>query len=361
MTGLLDYIVTYSTAIEAFLVVLGALVAGFLAKFFLNKAARQAEKTKNHWDDAVVQAGRRPISWGIWIVGITFAAEIAGGDSPAEIFGYLSDVRNVAIVWLLALFAMNFIRLIERSLIEKNSSRSDASLDIATIAALGKLLRASVAITGVLLVLQSLGVSVAGVLAFGGIGGIAIGFAAKDLLANFFGALMIFLDRPFSIGDWIRSPDREIEGVVEDIGWRSTKIRTFDKRPLFIPNSAFASLTVENASKMQNRRIFETIGLRYDDIDRVKLVIDKCRLMLAEHPEIDDQEILMVNFVSFAPSSLDFFVYAHTRTIDWESYHLVKEDILMKIAEIIKENGAQIAFPTQSLEITQMPGLRSES
>ena len=86
MTGLLDYVVTYSTAIEAFLVVLGALVAGFLAKFFLNKAARQAEKTKNHWDDAVVQAGRKPISWGIWIVGITFAAEIAGGDSPAEIF-----------------------------------------------------------------------------------------------------------------------------------------------------------------------------------------------------------------------------------------------------------------------------------
>ena len=241
-------------------------------------------------------------------------------------------------------------------MIEKNSARSDASLDIATIAALGKLLRASVAITGVLLVLQSLGVSVAGVLAFGGIGGIAIGFAAKDLLANFFGALMIFLDRPFSIGDWIRSPDREIEGVVEDIGWRSTKIRTFDKRPLFIPNSAFASLTVENASKMQNRRIFETIGLRYDDIDKVKLVIDQCRLMLSEHPEIDDQEILMVNFVSFAPSSLDFFVYAYTRTIDWESYHLVKEDVLMKIAEIIKENGAQIAFPTQSLEITQMPG-----
>ena len=111
---------------------------------------------------------------------------------------------------------------------------------------------------------------------------------------------------------------------------------------------------------MQNRRIFETIGLRYDDIDKVKLVIDQCRLMLSEHPEIDDQEILMVNFVSFAPSSLDFFVYAYTRTIDWESYHLVKEDVLMKIAEIIKENGAQIAFPTQSLEITQMPGLRSE-
>jgi len=82
-------------------------------------------------------------------------------------------------------------------------------------------------------------------------------------------------------------------------------------------------------------------------------------LMLAEHPEIDDQEILMVNFVSFAPSSLDFFVYAHTRTIEWESYHSVKEDILMNIAQIIKEHGAQIAFPTQSLEIAQMPGLRS--
>ena len=90
--------------------------------------------------------------------------------------------------------------------------------------------------------MQTLGFSVSGVMAFGGIGGIAIGFAAKDLLANFFGALTIYLDRPFSEGDWIRSPDREIEGIVENIGWRLTVIRSFDKRPIYVPNSVFASI-----------------------------------------------------------------------------------------------------------------------
>jgi MscS family membrane protein len=127
------------------------------------------------------------------------------------------------------------------------------------------LLRVSVIITAILVALQSLGFNISAVLAFGGIGGIAVGFAAKDLLANFFGGLMIYLDRPFSVGDWIRSPDRSIEGTVEKIGWRLTSIRTFDKRPLYIPNSMFANISVENPSRMTHRRIYETIGVRYED------------------------------------------------------------------------------------------------
>ena len=103
--------------------------------------------------------------------------------------------------------------------------------------------------------------------------GIAVGFAAKDLLANFFGGLMVYLDRPFAIGDWIRSPDREIEGTVEEIGWRVTCIRTFDKRPIYVPNSVFTQVTVENPSRMLNRRIYETIGVRYDDAAKVRDII----------------------------------------------------------------------------------------
>ena len=120
-----------------------------------------------------------------------------------------------------------------------------------------------------LMVLQSLGVSVSGLLAFGGIGGIAVGFAAKDMLANFLGGLSIYLDRPFAVGDWIRSPDRSIEGTVEDIGLRVTRIRTFDQRPLYVPNSTFSSVSLENPSRMTNRRIYETIGVRYEDAGRV--------------------------------------------------------------------------------------------
>jgi MscS family membrane protein len=210
-------------------------------------------------------------------------------------------------------------------------------------------------ITGVLLVLQAFGFSISGVLAFGGIGGIAIGFAARDLLANFFGAMVVFLDRPFSVGDWVRSPDREIEGTVEEIGWRLTRIRTFDKRPLYIPNAIFTSIVVENPSRMLNRRIYETIGIRYDDIGVMQPIVADVKAMLKSHEAIDNEVTLMVNFVEFGPSSLDFFVYCFTKTTVWAEFHEIKQDVLLKIAAIIELYGAEIAFPTQTLHLAAEP------
>lgn len=169
---------------------------------------------------------------------------------------------------------------------------------------MGKLLKAATFITAALVLLQTLGFSVSGVLAFGGIGGIAIGFAARDLLANFFGAIMIYLDRPFSVGDWIRSPDRNIEGTVEDIGWRLTRIRTFDQRPLYVPNAIFANISVENPSRMYNRRINETIGLRYEDIAKVPVIIERVRQYLIDHQDIEtESRTLIVNFNTYGPST----------------------------------------------------------
>jgi MscS family membrane protein len=197
--------------------------------------------------------------------------------------------------------------------------------------------------------LQTFGFSVAGVLAFGGVGGIAIGFAAKDLLANFFGGLMIYLDRPFNVGDWIRSPDKDIEGVVESIGWRLTCIRRFDKRPLYVPNSVFNHIAVENPSRMTHRRIYETIGLRYDDAAQMNEITSAIQHMLETHEAIDQDLIIMVNFDEFASSSLDFFIYAYTKTTDWATYHQVKHDVLLKAYNLIRDRGADVAFPTSTL------------
>ncbi len=199
--------------------------------------------------------------------------------------------------------------------------------------------------------LQTLGYSISGVLAFGGIGGIAIGFAAKDLLANFFGGLMLYLDRPFIVGDWIRSPDRDIEGTIEKIGWRLTLIRTFDKRPLYVPNSMFANISVENPSRMTNRRIYETIGIRYDDFKSTKNIVDDIKKMLLAHPEIDTDKLIMVNFNTFSASSLDFFVYCFTKTTDWATFHEIKQEILLKVGEIIESHQAEIAFPTSTIHL----------
>ncbi len=206
-----------------------------------------------------------------------------------------------------------------------------------------------------------MGVSISAVLAFGGIGGIAIGFAAKDLLANFFGGLMIYLDRPFSVGDWIRSSDRNIEGTVEYIGWRQTRIRTFDKRPLYVPNAIFNNITVENPSRMKNRRIYETIGLRYDDIGNVSTIIQQVKNMLINHPDIDANQTLIVNLNQFSDSSIDFFVYTFTKTTNWVEFHQIKQAVLLEIAEIVAANKAEIAYPTQRLQLEQIEQLGSIS
>ena len=233
-------------------------------------------------------------------------------------------------------------------------------MDPTTIKAVSKLFRAAVVITAILVIMQFLGYSISGLLAFGGIGGIAVGFAAKDLLANFFGGLMIYLDRPFSVGDWVRSPDKEIEGTVEDVGWRLTRIRTFDKRPLYIPNAVFANISVENPSRMTNRRIYESVGIRYDDIACMNPIVDQVTAMLRDHNEVDSDQVIIVNFDKFAPSSLDFFIYAYTNTTDWVKFHEVKQDVLLKVSEIIQANKAEIAFPTSTLHIAP-PGLEATS
>ena len=152
--------------------------------------------------------------------------------------------------------------------------------------------------------MQAFGLSLSGLLTFGGVGGLIVGLAAKDLLSNFFGGMMIYFDRPFKVGDWIRSPDRQIEGTVERIGWRMTIIRTFDKRPLYVPNSVFSNIVVENPSRMLNRRINETFGLRYQDANKLALIVDDVKAMLETHPDIDAKQTLIVNFDKFGPSTL---------------------------------------------------------
>jgi MscS family membrane protein len=224
-------------------------------------------------------------------------------------------------------------------------------MDATTATAIAKLLRASTAITAILTLLQTFNVDISAVLAFGGLGGLAVGMAAKDLIANFFGGLTIYLDKPFKVGDWIRSPDRQIEGTVEYIGWRQTRIRTFDKRPLYIPNATFTQIAVENPSRMTHRRIYETFGLRYQDARVLEKVVNEVRDYLRKHDDLATDQTLIVNVNEFADSSVNFFVYCFTKTTDWVTYHRIKEQVLLDILKIIHKHGADVAFPTRTVQI----------
>lgn len=334
---------------QVFLVVFATVSTNFLLMRGIDVAERLVEKTESLWDDALLEAARIPVRLFIWTIGITFAVDILDNVTETAVFGYLPQVRSVAYIVILSMFMTRFISFAEHNIVDPK--RLSKPMDQTTAKALAKLLRVSVMITALLIILQTLGYSISGVLAFGGVGGIAIGFAAKDLLANFFGGMMIYLDKPFVVGDWVRSPDRQIEGTVEDIGWRLTRIRTFDKRPLYIPNSMFASIVVENPSRMSNRRIFENFGIRYEDGAKMKQICDDVRSMLRQHPDIDQNLTLIVHFNRYGESHLEFMVYAFTCTTEWIPFHAIKEDVLLKIMAIVEQHGAEFAFPTRTLHI----------
>jgi MscS family membrane protein len=338
--------------VQVFIVVFLTVLLNWIQKRLLSRIANKLQRTRTYWDDALFDAVRKPLTFLIWILGLTFAAEIVKSETDAAIFGAIAPIREVGVIVAIGWFLVRFISRAEVNIIDKKKIAGE-EFDQTTADAIAKLLRISVIITSALVAMQTLGYSVSGVLAFGGIGGIAIGFAARDLLANFFGGLMIYMDRPFDVGDWIRSPDQEIEGTVEKIGWRLTTIRTFDKRPLYVPNAIFTSIAVENPSRMSNRRIKETIGIRYDDVAKMEDIIADVKQMLKEHDEIDANQTLIVNFNQFAPSSLDFFIYTFTKTTNWIKFHEVKQDVLLKVIGIVESHGAECAFPTSTVLIPQ--------
>ncbi|PNH98870.1 mechanosensitive ion channel protein MscS [Vibrio diazotrophicus] len=326
-------------------ITLASLIAWVIWRFVYNHLSNISEKTKFHWDDLILHALKTPISTLIWCWPATISLGLLLDDNIQSKFSWLATSKKLMLaavfIWVLIRLAIN----IEQYLLQ------DKSRDETTIQAASKVARLIILTIGLLTVMQTLGVSLRGLLTFGGVGGLIVGLAAKDLLSNFFGGLMIYFDRPFKVGEWIRSPDREIEGTVERIGWRMTIIRTFDKRPLYVPNSVFSNIIVENPSRMKNRRIYETIGLRYQDGDKMATIVAQVREMLENHEDIDAQQTLIVNFNAFGASSLDFFIYTFTETINWVRYHEVKQDVMLKVMDIIHQNGADIAYPTRTLMI----------
>ncbi|MGO2307088.1 MAG: mechanosensitive ion channel family protein [Providencia sp.] len=248
----------------------------------------------------------------------------------------------IALILMRKLFQL--ANRLEKKQIKKGSDPTSARI-------VARVFKTAVFVLIILLFGEHFGMSLSGLMTFGGIGGIAIGMAGKDVLSNFFSGLMLYFDRPFNIGDWVSSPDRNIEGTVVEIGWRITKIVTFDHRPLYIPNSVFSSISVENPGRMTNRRIKTELGLRYEDADKMGAIVDEIRTMLQQDENIDTGQTLLVYFDAFADSSLNIMVYCFTKTTVWSEWLAAQQEVYLKIIEIVKRHGADFAYPTQTLYI----------
>ena len=204
-----------------------------------------------------------------------------------------------------------------------------------------------IVVVAILMIVQLWGYDVTSLLAGLGLGGLAFALAAQKTLANLFGSIMIFTDRPFKLGDWIQI--KHGEGVVEDIGLRSTKIRTFANTLISVPNADVADVPIENYSMMTKRRIRATIGLTYSTppatVDRI---VERIREHLAQNEAID-QGFWAVNFVEFGASSLDIMLYCFTITTDWKPFMDHRQALFLTIMRIVNEEGSSFAFPSQSL------------
>ncbi|BBP43509.1 mechanosensitive ion channel family protein [Thiosulfativibrio zosterae] len=329
------------------------LVIDLVTRTLIRKTHYLLARKKKHVLDAFVDGSISPVSFFIWVNGSVLALSsiLTTFQLGLTLMDYVESTKSSVLILALGWYVIRVVNRLEGEL--KLYARHDEHLDEVTVEALVKIIKLTAFVITGLIILSAFHVNLTGLLAFGGMGGVAVGFAAKDLLGNIFGGLMIYMDKPFVVGEWIRSPNQELEGTVEKIGWRMTIVRTFDKRPLYIPNGTFSNISIENPSRMSNRRIKEIVGVRYNDVHRVKAISDGIREMLKNHPEIDTNQTLIVNFLEFSASSLNLLVYTFTKTTDWVTFHHIKEDVLLKIAQVIEDNGGEIAFPTRTLHLAE--------
>lgn len=337
---------------EIICVVFGAILLSYIEAKIYKHLIFRLKKTQNLWDDAIIWSIHKPARVLIWVWAIGLVLLIAfDGTLDLELFEWIKQALVLGTIVIVAWFFLRFANFFEKRFIEKEYYNK-IHVDLTTSHAFGQITRIIIFAIAIFVILEVLfDISFAGLWAIGGVGTFILGWAAKDLLANFFGAVMIYFDRPFSIGDRIRTPDRELDGFVENIGWRLTQIRNFDTRPVYIPNSVFATICLENVTKMSHRRIKETIGLRYQDSAKLKPIIESIQNMIETHPDINPDARCNASFFSFGNSSLDILVYCYTYKTEWLSYLGVKQDILFKIMEIIEDHQAEVAFQTTELKI----------
>ncbi|MFC5712387.1 mechanosensitive ion channel family protein [Thalassorhabdus alkalitolerans] len=230
------------------------------------------------------------------------------------------------------------------------AKKIDVGEDSMMVPFLSKLFRFIIIALTLTVVAFELDYDINGFIAGLGLGGLAFALAAQDTIGNFFGGIIIITERPFKKGDWIQTPT--VEGFIEDISFRSTKVRTFEDSLVTVPNSTLAHEPITNWNEMEVRRIDFTIGVKYSTPKgRLQNCVARIDNYLQSHPQID-KELILVRFSDFGQSSLNIFIYFYTIPTGWVDWYNIKEEVNYKIMDILKEEGVEIALPSQNLYIS---------
>ncbi len=307
-----------------------------------------AKRTKTYYDDRILSALKGPLAFVFVIIGIRLFFALLFIETD-----FIEELINSMILFNLfwAIYALTHAL---REAIYHFTKRLNPELAHEMGSFILTIIRGIILAIGLGAILQLWGINVAGLVAGLGIGGLAFALAAKDTAANLFGSIALLLDKSVRIGEWIKIDN--VEGVVEDIGMRTTKIRSFGKSLITLPNQVIANSPIENFSRRGVRRIKMTIGVTYStSSEQLEKILNEIKTMLRDHEGIAQKETMLVNFTSFGESSLNIFIYTFTNTANWAKYMAIKEDVNLKIMKIVEENNSSFAFPSQSLYVESFP------
>ncbi len=336
-------------------VVLAYAVGLGVGLLFIRVGMTVARRTPTDFDEALLKQARAPL----WLLFATlvFAATrpLLGLIQPVdELFdGIEKAFLIVAITWLI----FRAVDVLSEWMSQRLTARSQAAA--ATMLPLGRrIVKAFLAAIAFLFMLQSFGVNVTTLLAGLGVGGLAVALAAQRTIENLFGGVTVIADEPVRVGDFCRFGDKT--GIVEDIGLRSTRLRTLERTLVSVPNSEFSQLQLENYAKRDKFWYHPRLGLRYETTpDQIRWVLVQIRAMLYAHPKVDPDGA-RIRFVGFGAFSLDLDVFAYVRVADYAEFLEVQEDLNLRVMDLVEAAGTGFAFPSQTLYVGRDEGLPAD-
>ena len=310
------------------------------------------DRTATQMDDILVGILENPIRYLIIALGIYIAGEILSVD--AATVGFFSQLSRTFVIVAVFVALYNGVDIIVASSLRLRYI-TGISLDEQLVPFMRAALKVIIIAMAVIVVLQEWHYDVNGLIAGLGLSGLAFSLAAKDTAANLFAFTTIVSDRPFVVGEFIRTPD--VEGVIEDIGMRNTRLRQLDQVFVTVPNATIANAPIKNLSRMGKRRINFNLGITYNSTSSdMRTLLARLRDLLKSREKVDP-ETVVVYFTELGDSALNVMIACMVLEPDWQLFSAEKEEINLQIMDIVEELGMGIAFPTQSLYIENLPAL----
>ena len=330
----------------------GALVLDKITQWFARRIEKRFQKKKINAAYAYVflTSLPKPMHLLFMTIGCSFGLFLIKTPSWGEsVFAFFKTVLGAIGIWCIVWYLLIVTDRIA-DLMGNKASQTSSKIDDMAVPIIRGLVKFILISIGVLVIIQNMGYSVSSILTGLGIGGAAVALASKDTLANFFGAIVVFIDHPFDLGDWIKLDN--VEGTVEEIRMRTTLIRTFDNSLVTIPNSLLSNTSINNYQRRKTRRLDCNFGVLYSTkAHQIEAIVENIKAYVAVHPDMLAPNCY-VGFGGFGDSSLDIYVTVYSIKTPWAEFCQVRQAFLLEIMRIVENAGTSFAFPTRTLEVS---------